>query len=151
MATQKSTVNLPPVEQVCIVVKDMDRAIDYYSSVFGWGPFQVREVEVERFTYKGKTDSGRLKIALAPSGPIEIELVQALEGETPIAEFLREKGEGVQHLGFRVDDLDAMLAELAKEGIEPVFRISSATRNIAFLDNDRIGGVMFELIEKMKR
>jgi 4-hydroxyphenylpyruvate dioxygenase-like putative hemolysin len=150
---QEPRVKLPPVQQVGIVVKDMDRAIEYYSSNFGWGPFQVREVKIEGFTYRGKTGSCRHKVAFAQSGPIQIELIQVLEGETPHTEFLREKGEGLQHLAFRVEDLDGILAELAKEGITPIFHHSFLNLGIAFayLNTDKIGGVMFELLEMKKR
>ncbi len=132
---------LPPVEQIGIVVKDLDRAIEYYSSIFGWGPFRVQQFETKRFTYRGQTGPMKMKVGFAQSGPIEIELIQVLDGETPWTEFLREKGEGLHHLRFRVDDLDGMLSELAEEGIEPAFR---GTR-FAYLNSDKIGGVIFEL------
>lgn len=148
MATKKTRVKLPPVEQIGIVVKDIDKAIEYYSSTFGLGPFQVHEWNQEGFTYKGKTGSSRLKLAFAKSGPIEIELIQVLEGETPHSEFLKQKGEGLQHLRFRVDDMDKTLAELAKEGIHPVYhqRLAPGVA-FAYIDSDKVGGVMFELFE----
>lgn len=146
-AQQRPRVNLPPLEHVGIVVKDMDRAIEYYSSTFGLGPFEVQEREAKGVTYKGQIGSFRLKLAFAQSGPINIELIQVLQGETPHTEFLREKGEGIQHLGFRVDDLEGMLVELAKEGIEPVFHRMSPPIAFAYLNTDKIGGVMFELLE----
>lgn len=149
MAKQEPRVRLPPVDQIGIVVKDMDRAIEYYGANFGWGPFRVQEREIKGFTYRGKIGNCRLKMALARSGPIEIELIQVLEGETPHTEFLREKGEGVQHLRCCVDDLDKMLAELAKEGIEPVFHQSLPQFGVswAYLNSDKVGGVMLELIQ----
>ena len=88
---QEPRVKLPPVSQIGIVVKDMDKAIEYYSSTFGWGPFNVLDIELKEFTYKGEPGDCRLKVALARSGPVEIELIQVLEGETPHLEFLREK------------------------------------------------------------
>jgi len=91
-----------------------------------------------------------LKIALAQPGPVEIELIQVLEGETPHTEFLKEKGEGIHHLGFHVDDLDGMLAALAKEGIEPVFYKTFSWMTVAYLNTDKVGGVMIELIEIKK-
>ncbi|GAF80790.1 unnamed protein product [marine sediment metagenome] len=150
---QEPRVKLPPVEQVGIVVKDMERAMEYYSSTFGWGPFQVMELEMKGATYRGQPCDCRLKLAFARSGPIEIELIQVLEGETPHTEFLREKGEGLQHLRFSVDDIDGTLAKLAKEGIEPVFQHSYPEIGISFayLNTDKIGGVMIELIEIKKR
>ncbi len=93
-----------------------------------------------------------MKIGFYRADPIEIELIQVLEGETPHTEFLRERGEGLQHLRFSVDNLDEMLAKLAKQGIEPVFQHSYPEVGISFayLDTDKIGGVMFELIEIKK-
>jgi len=143
---------LPPVEQTGIVVENIDRAVEYYTNVFGWGPFKVREMEMEGFTYKGKAGSCRQKNAFAKSGPIEIELIQALEGETPHTEFFRKKG-SAEHFRFRVEDLDSTLAELAKDDIRPMYHKRFPDRGIAFayLDSDKIGGVIFELIEIKQR
>ena len=152
MTKKEFTVKLPPVEQIGIVVKDMDKAIEYYSSTFGWGPFEVREVKMDGFTYKGKTGSCRQKSAFAKSGPMEIELIQPMEGETPHTDFLRQKGEGLEHLRFRIDDLDKTLAELAKEGIHPIYhqRVSPDVA-FAYINSDKVGGVMFELFEYKKK
>ena len=99
------------------------------------------------YTLRGQPSPCRLKVAFLRSGTIDIELIQVLEGETTHTEFLREKGEGVQHLGFRVDDIEGMLVELAKEGIEPVFHRMSPQISFAYLNTDKIGGVMLELLE----
>lgn len=147
---RKTGVKLPAPDRVGIVVKDVDKAIDFYSSAFGWGPFQVLEAELEGFSYRGQRGSCRLKLAklaLARSVPIEIVLIQVLEGETPHTEFLRGKGEGMHHLTFRVDNLEDMLATLAKEGIEPVFSSNTSRAAFAYLNSDKIGGVMFELLQ----
>lgn len=154
MAKQKEpTVELPPVEQIGIVVKDTDQAMDYYSATFGWGPFNVMELEMKGATYRGQKCDCKLKLAFARSGPIEIELIEVLEGETPHTEFLRERGEGLQHLRFRVDDIDETLSKFAKDGIEPVFYHSYPEIGVSFayMNTDRIGGVMIELIEIKKR
>lgn len=150
---QKPRVKLPPVQQVCIVVKDIDRAIEYYTSTFGMGPFRVSDVDMEGVLLRGRPISTKIKVAFAESGPLQVELIQPVEGKNIYTEFLDSKGEGLHHLGFQVDDLDAMLAELAKEGIEPVFHKSYPDLGIAFayLNTDRIGGAIFELIEVKKR
>lgn len=145
----KSAIKLPPVEQVGIVVRDIDKAIEFYSATFGWGPFEVSEVSLEGCNYRGKPTDCRMKMAMAQSGPIEIELIQVLEGETAHTEFLREKGEGIQHLRFSVDDLDGILAEYAEQGIEPVWGHSMPEIGVswAYVNTDKVGGVMAELIE----
>jgi methylmalonyl-CoA/ethylmalonyl-CoA epimerase len=130
-------------------VKDVDKAVEYFEGTFGWGPFKVQEAEAKGVTYRGKTGNCRLKIAFAQSNQLEIELVQVLEGETPHTEFLREHGEGLQHLRCCVDDLDSVLTELAKKGIEPIFYRSEPQMGISFayLNTDIDCGVMLELID----
>ena len=150
---QEPPVKLPPVQQVCIVVKDIDRAIEYYTSTFGMGPFRTSDVDMEGVLLRGKPISTRIKVAFAESGPLQIELIQPVEGKNIYTEFLDSKGEGLHHLAFQVNDLDAMLAKLAKEGIEPIWhqRLPQFGIAFAYLNTDRIGGVIFELIEVKKR
>lgn len=146
-------VKLPPVEQIGIIVRDIDKAVEYYEKVLGWGPFNISEVSLEGCLYRGKPTDVRLKLAMAQSGPIEIELIQVLDGESIHSEFLREKGEGMQHVRFTVDNLDEILAEWAKDGIEPVWQHSMPEIGVswAYVNTDRLGGVMFELIQGLKR
>lgn len=140
---------LPPIEQIGIVVKDMARAIEFYERAFGWGPFQVMESRMRGVIFRGKPTDCRIKMATCRSGNIEIELLQILEGQTPHTEFLQEKGEGIHHLRFRVDDMAGTLARFAREGIEPVWHQSLPRYGVSFayLDTTRIGGTMIELIE----
>lgn len=144
---RKAKVKLPALDQICIVVKDVDKAVEFYSSAFGLGPFYVVEVPL-KMTYRGQPNSrSRLKIAFVLSGDIEIEMIQVLEGETPHSEYLQEKGEGIHHLRFSVDGLDEMLANLAKAGIEPVWYNRYEGGGMAYLGEDQLGGSMFELVE----
>ncbi len=144
-----SWVKLPPFEQLGIVVRDIDKAVGYYEATFGWGPFSISEISLEGCLYRGKPTDVRLKMAMAQSGPIEIELIQVLEGESIHSEFLREKGEGLQHIRSTVDNLDDILAEWAKAGIEPVWQHSMPQIGIswAYVNTGAIGGVMAELIQ----
>jgi methylmalonyl-CoA/ethylmalonyl-CoA epimerase len=142
-------VRLPPVEQIGIVVRDVDRAVDFFTSVFGWGPFKVREGEQKGFTYDGRMGDCRLKMAFARSGGVEIELIQVLEGETPHSDFLRRHGEGLQHLRFRVDDIDGMTAALAREGVEPLWsQRFPGVAAFAYMKANKTSGLMVELFEK---
>jgi methylmalonyl-CoA/ethylmalonyl-CoA epimerase len=159
-------VKLGRLSHIGIVVRDLDKAVEYYGSVFGLGPFRTETYELKPFIYRGKTANARVRAAIADSGSVFIELVQVLEGETPHTEFLREKGEGIQHVAFLVRDLDEKLHELAKSGIEPVMRyrllmdapadndaqplVSKKPRmelNEVYLNSDQIGGAMIQLME----
>lgn len=145
-------VKLPPVEQIGIVVDNLDKAVEHFTALFGWGPFRIREIDVQGFTFRNRPGRCRLKMAFARSGPIEIELIQALEGETPHSEFLKQKGEGLHHLRFRVDNYDELLTDLSREEVQPVFHQElPGLASFAYLDTDRIGGVTFELFQMAKR
>jgi methylmalonyl-CoA/ethylmalonyl-CoA epimerase len=161
---------LGKLSHVGIVVRDIDKAVEYYSSVFGLGPFTTEVYDLKSFIYRGKTASARVKAAIAYSGAVFIELVQVLEGETVHTEFLREKGEGMQHVAFLVRNLDETLKELAKSGIEPamVLRIPINTPAApgdaqpgtsekprmelteVYLDSDKVGGTTIQLMEFKK-
>ena len=164
---KSSKVALGKLSHIGIVVRDIDKAMDYYGSVFGLGSFTTEIYDLKSFLYRGKTASARVKAAIAYSGPVFIELVQVLEGETVHTEFLREKGEGLQHVAFLVRNLDEKLTELAKSGVEPVMRLRISIENPAdsdaaqagtskktsleltevCLDSDKIGGTMIQLME----
>jgi len=145
---QEPTVRVTSPNHIGIVVKDIDQAVEYYSSMFGWGPFQIQELDMKMvpFIFRGKPGSGRFKVAITRLGSLVVELFQALEGESPYMEFHREKGEGIHHLGFQVDDFDGAVAALTQKGIEPIFHGRFGEGAFAYFGTDKIGGVVFELL-----
>ncbi len=145
--TPESRLKLSEMHHVSIVVRDLDRTIEYYTKTFGWGPFRTREIKQDGVLFNGRQVSWRQRLAFGKAGSLELELIQTVEGETPHTEFLREKGEGIHHICFRVDDLGAVLAELAKDGVKPVCQKSQAEFAFAYLQSNNFGGVMLELIE----
>jgi catechol 2,3-dioxygenase-like lactoylglutathione lyase family enzyme len=147
----ESAIALPPVSQVGIVVRDIEKTAAFYYSTFGVGPFAiVPEVKFEGVILRGIPTNAKIKVAFAQSGPLQIELIQPLEGENIYTEFLDTKGEGLHHLGFQVDDFDSMLAEFKSKGIEPVFWLNLGWMAFAYLNTETIGGVMFELLWSKK-
>jgi methylmalonyl-CoA/ethylmalonyl-CoA epimerase len=147
----ESAIALPAVSQVGIVVRDIEKTAAFYYSTFGIGPFEiVPEVKFEGVILRGSPTNAKIKVAFAQSGPLQIELIQPLEGENIYTEFLDTKGEGLHHLGFQVDDFDSMLAEFRIKGIEPVFWLNLGWMAFAYLNTETIGGVMFELLWSRK-
>ena len=111
--------DLGPIDQVSYVVADMERALPRYETLFG--PFRVGEAPLPDCTIRGRRADCRLKVAVSEGGPVEIELIQVLEGDTPHSEHLRAHGEGLHHVRFRVPELDARLRELEANGFTTVF------------------------------
>ena len=142
-----AAVVLPPVHQIGLVVNDLEKAAATYYSTFGIGPFSVvPEVRFNSVILRGRPTDSKIKVAFADSGPVQIELIQPLEGENIYTEFLRSGCEGLHHLGFEVDNFEGMLAKFQRRGIEPVFWRSYRSMAFAYLDTVKIGGVMVELL-----
>ncbi len=135
--------------QIAIVVKSIDATVKFYTEVFGIGPFEIREVEFPNATYYGQKAGYRGKRAFAQLGPVTLELIELIDGKTVHEDFLKEKGEGLHHIGFVVKDLKRCEEEAGKLGLKVVQGIKREDGSgFAYLDSDRIGGAMFELIQR---
>lgn len=149
----ETKVTLPPISQVGIVVKDAAKTAEYYSSAFGIGPFNIQDFELRGVLFYDKPVTAKLRIAMAQMGPVQIELIQALEGGEYYTEFIRQKGEGLHHLGIQVDDFDTydrLLADLTNQGIGVVLSRRGRRQAFAYLDTQDVGGVILELIHLEK-
>jgi len=137
--------------KIGFTVKDAEKTAEYYARNFGWGPWSLQDFEFRNYAFRGKThDYAKIKTAIAFHGSLIIELVEPIEGETPFSEFLRERGEGINHLHIgNVDDFGPLQEKLAAAGIEPVFQgqlpiSNDLTIDVLLTDTERIGGVTFE-------
>ena len=143
-----SRVRLPAPSHLGIVVADLERAVRYYESFFGWGPFRAAEMDMKAYEYhfRGRPSDARVRVASGYSGLMPVELFQAVEGESIYAEFFKKRGEGLHHLGFVVEDFAGTLATLAAEGMEQIAHGKSPRGSFAYLETDRVGGVVFEIL-----
>ena len=138
------------VGQVGVIVRDMEKAVEYYSSL-GIGPFKTLNVSrYDRRVYgKPMGDDHKNLLLVAQMGPIELELIQPVSGDSVQKQFLETKGEGINHLGFFVDDLEKEVAKLVRKGFKVINSVKYVGGGgVAYLDTDRIGGVCFELIQR---
>ena len=135
--------------QIGIVVKSVAETVKFYKETFGFGPFEFRDVDYPTATYYGKKAGYRGKRAFFYLGPIEIELIELVDGQTIHEEFLREKGEGLHHISFCVENLEETKKKALASGlrvIQDFFRPDGS--GFAYLDTERTGGVTFELIQR---
>src|SRR5512133_865896 len=91
--------------QIGVVVADLDETIKNLGEIFGIGPFRVIDWPPEGRTdirkyYYGEPGNFTARMAFTELGPVELELIQPVEGESIWADFLREKGGGIHHLRF---------------------------------------------------
>jgi catechol 2,3-dioxygenase-like lactoylglutathione lyase family enzyme len=138
---------LGPIDQVGYVVHDLERALPRYESIFG--PFEVATAPIEAATYRGKPSDCVLALAVNRSGPVEVELIAVVEGETPHTEHLRAHGEGPHHVRFKVEGLDQKLAALEAAGFETIYYKRFGPQVVfAYVETpDELGRSVIELLE----
>ena len=90
-----------------------------------------------------------LRIGFMPIGGVDIELLEPTTSEGLNAEFLRDRGEGVHHMAFQVDNLDAAVAAAVEQGAQVILGPTEGARGkrIVFLTGDELGGTIIELLE----
>ena len=93
--------------------------MEHWSGVLGVGPFFfIEEVPVQNFRYRGEPSDLRMSIALANSGPLQIELIQQRnDAPSMYRDFLSAGKEGFQHVSFWCEEYDAALAKAAGLGL----------------------------------
>ncbi|MEN6363827.1 MAG: methylmalonyl-CoA epimerase [Rectinema sp.] len=128
------------LDHVGIAVESIDGALPVWEGVLGLPLHGTEEVKEQK-----------VRTAFLPLGGTEIELLESTDPEGPIGKFIAAKGQGVQHLAFRVDDIDAALAELKSKGvrlIDETPRYGAGGARIAFLHPKATGGVLIELCQR---
>ncbi len=93
----------------------------------------------------------KVTTAFLPVGDSEVELLESTDPDGPIAKYLEKRGEGIQHVAFRVENLEEALAELKEKGIKLIDekpRKGAGGAKIAFLHPKATHGVLIELSER---
>ena len=129
-ASLAAQLGLPPIDQVGYVVRDLDRALETFGPIFG--PFQRMESPLEGTNFRGRPSDVTLRMAFGRSGPVEIELIEWVSGESPHKEALDAGREGVHHVRFKVDDLAGHQARLEARGFAVVWSHAFSGSDIAW-------------------
>jgi len=128
------------VDHLGIAVNDIHAAKAFWTDILGL-PFEGEETVSEQ----------KVKTAFFPVGESEVELLESTEPDGPIAKHIEKKGQGIQHVAFRVDNIDQALAELKEKGvrlIDETPRQGAGGAKIAFLHPKATNGVLVELCER---
>jgi len=146
--------DLPPPSQIGVVVRDVEKVVEYYGSAFGLYPFTVYEFVPDHHWYMEEPSHLKLRMGKAMWGHLELELLQPLEGKSLHQEFLRTHGEGLQHLGINVRNYDEVFESMKKAGFQPLMRAETFVETYqgylraCYFDTRRVSGVIFEIIWK---
>ena len=127
------------IDHVGVAVSDLERASALYEGTFGM-PVVHRET----------VESQGVEAALVEIGDGHVELLRPLGPQTVIGRFIEKRGEGLHHVAYRVEDIDATLARLKEAGVQLIdaeARIGIRGSRVAFLHPKATGGVLTELVE----
>lgn len=130
------------IEHIGIAVKNMDDANVLFEKMLGVPSYKMEEVESEG-----------VLTSFFQAGNNKIELLVATNPESPIAKFLEKKGEGIHHIAFDVDDIEAEIARLKNEGfvlINEVPKKGADNKLVVFLHPKNTNGVLVELCQEIK-
>jgi methylmalonyl-CoA/ethylmalonyl-CoA epimerase len=132
--------NLTDIDHVGIAVEDLDQTVELYRRLLGVEPVHRERVE----------DQGVEEVLFA-AGSSYIQLLGALGPDTPVGRALTNRGAGVHHVAYRVDDIEAALEHLRSEGarlVDEAPRAGSRNTLIAFVHPAAFGGVLVELVQQ---
>ena len=128
------------VDHIGIAVKSIDEAAKFWEGVLGL-----------KITAREEVESQKVITAFIPCGDSEVELLEATSEESAIAKFIANKGEGIQHIALKVDNVEEALAELKEKEIRLIDQTSrpgAGGAQIAFLHPKATGGVLLELCQR---
>ncbi len=128
------------IDHIGIAVKDLTAAMKFYEEILGLKATGTEVVEEQK-----------VRVAFLPTGDSEVELLESTSPDGPIARFIEKNGEGIQHIAFRVENLEEKLAELKNKGIRLIDekpRYGAGGAKIAFLHPKSTYGTLIELCER---
>ena len=142
------------LHHITAVVRDMDKTIEYYQSL------GIATVEPEillngsdcDYKVNGKTPTPmvKFKLSFVQIGPLQLELVQPIEGKSPHRDFLDSGGDGIYFIAFSVDDLDKETDKLVKKGMKVILSGKTETVSFVGIDTGKVGNVCIELLQQLK-
>jgi len=138
------------VRQNGYVVKDVEAAMRYWSETLGVGPFfYAPRVPVKNFHYRGVPQAIEVSVALANSGPLQIELVQQRNDVPSMYKAFLDAGHtGLQHIAYWTESFDQDIARLTAQGLQVVMSGEVGERGrYAYFDTEFHPGSVIELSE----
>lgn len=138
-------VEMPPIDQVGYVVRDLEASLARYQNLFG--PFTRMDSPLTGVLYRGRPTDVHLELAFGSVGNLEIEFIAVRSGASPHSEFLDAGREGIHHIRYRVPDCDATLAALRGEGFEPIWYHDMGFAKFAYCEHRSRDGVLLELLQ----
>ena len=128
------------IDHIGIAVKNLDETMKFYQEALGLKTVATEVVEDQK-----------VRIAFIPVGDSEVELIESTSPDGPVAKFIESRGEGLQHIAFRVENIEEALQELKNKGIRLIDekpRKGGGGAMIAFVHPKATNGVLVEITQR---
>jgi methylmalonyl-CoA/ethylmalonyl-CoA epimerase len=128
------------IDHLGIAVNSIEEGKNFWKDILGL-EFEGAETVAEQ----------KVTTAFFPVGESEVELLESTAADGPVAKYIEKRGQGIQHVAFRVENIEAALAELKEKGvrlIDETPRRGAGGARIAFLHPKATNGVLVELCER---
>jgi len=129
------------IEHIGIAVKNIDTSNQLFAKLFGETHYKTEAVESEG-----------VKTSFFKIGENKIELLEATKPDSPIAKFIDKKGEGIHHIAFDVNDIQAEVKRLKEEGfivLNEIPKKGADNKLVVFLHPKTTNGVLIELCQEI--
>jgi methylmalonyl-CoA epimerase len=130
------------INHLGIATKGIDEALKFWEDALGLENVHTEIVEDQK-----------VRVAMLPLGESRIELLEPTSEDSPISKFLEKRGGGIHHIAVEVEDIEAALAKLKREGarlIDETPRIGAEGCLVAFVHPSSANGVLLELVQENK-
>jgi len=128
------------IDHIGIAVKSIEESLKLYEETLG---MELAGTEV--------VEEQKVRTAFLPIGDTEIELLESTEPDGPIGRYIEKRGEGVQHIAYKVDNVEEAIKEMMDKGIRMIDekpRYGAGGAKIAFCHPKSTNGVLIELCER---
>jgi methylmalonyl-CoA epimerase len=127
------------INHLGIATKGIDEALKFWGDALGLENVHTETVEDQK-----------VRVAMLPLGESRIELLEPTSDDSPISKFLEKRGGGIHHIAVEVEDIEASLARLKKQGmrlIDETPRVGAENCLVAFVHPAATNGVLLELVQ----
>ncbi len=130
------------IDHLGIATKEIEAALEFWRDALGLESLHTEEVEKQK-----------VRVAMLPIGETNIELLEPTSDDSPISKFLEKRGGGIHHIAIEVENIEEALERMKAEGaklIDETPKVGAGGCLIAFVHPKSSGGVLLELVQKVK-
>jgi len=128
------------LDHIGIAVKSIDDSLAFYRDILGINATGTETIADQK-----------VRVAFLPLGDTELELLESTSPDGPVAQFIEKRGEGIQHIALRVENIEEALRELKEKDFKLIDvqpRYGAGNARIAFLHPKATGGILLEISER---